>query len=344
MPVDYVLGIDQGGTHTRAAVCTLEGEIMAACTGEGACHAYVGMDIAMSAIRETAQAALARAGIQPEQVRCLFAGLTGADWPDEYPLLQDNLLRLGLGQPVYVTNDSLIALRGGTDQPYGAVLIAGSGGNCAIRSPDGQEFIYAYYHDADLQGGHALGRRVLNALYQAETGREAQTRLKARVLGFYGLADMDGLLRADVEGRLSPDIKELAPLLFEEAFHGDPVAAQIVRAFAEGCAGLVAAGLRRFDMTGLELDVVLSGSVFKAQGPLLVETMAACLHQVAPRARLVNARYEPVVGAVLLGLERLGISVDERIQKNISKSARAHRLLRSSRRKTQVSQLTIHHS
>lgn len=327
--MDYVLGIDQGSTHTRAAVCALDGEILAASAGKGACHAYDGMEAAMSTIRDTARNALARAGIDPRQVKCLFAGLTGADWPDEYPLLQENLLRLELCKQACVTNDSIIALRGGTEQSYGAVLVAGSGGNCAVRSPSGQEFIYAYYHDADLQGGQALGRRVLNAIYQAETGREVETSLKGRVLGFYGLPDVDGLLRSDVESRLCPELKELAPLLFEESYHGDAVAAKIVRSFAEGCAGLVTAGLRRFGMTGLELDVVLSGSIFKARGPLLVETISACVHQTAPRARLVNARYEPVVGAVLLGLEILGIRPDAPVKENIQKSARAHHLIRA---------------
>jgi N-acetylglucosamine kinase-like BadF-type ATPase len=326
--MNTVLGIDQGSTYTRAAICTTQGQIVAACTGSGACHAYDGMEAAMSAIRETAWAALGQAGITPREVNCLFAGLTGADWPDEYSLLQDNLLRLGLCEQVHVTNDSMIALRGGTDQPYGAVLIAGSGGNCAIRSPSGQEFIYAYYHDADLQGGHALGRRVLSAIYRAETGREVETSLAERVLEFYGLSNVDALLRCDVERRLSPDIKELAPLLFEEAYRGDAAAAKIVRSFAEGCAGLVAAGLRRFGMTGMELEVVLSGSVFKARGPLLIETMAACIHQAAPRARLVNARYEPVAGALLLGLEWLGIPMDARIRSNLHHSAKLYHLIR----------------
>jgi N-acetylglucosamine kinase-like BadF-type ATPase len=286
------------------------------------------METAMAAVREAAAAALAGAAVSPEDVACLVAGMTGADWPDEYPLLRANILMLGLCSRVTVTNDSLIALRGGTEKSYGAVLIAGSGGNCAVRSPSGEEFIYAYYHDGDLQGGHALGRRALQAIYRAETGREAESALKARVLGFYGFQTVDALLRADVEDRLDPDIKELAPLIFEEAWCGDPVAGYIVQDFARGYAGLAAAALRRLGMADLEVEVVLSGSIFKARGPLLVETLAAALRQAVPRARLVNARYEPVVGAVLLALEAMHIPIDAPIKDQIEKSAQHLGLIR----------------
>ncbi len=98
--------------------------------------------------------------------------------------------------------------------------------------------------------------------------------------------------------------------------------------FAKGYAEAAAVWLRRFNMTGLELDVVLSGSIFKARTPRLVETIAAGIHAVAPQAKLVNARYEPVVGAVLLGLEEMGIEVTNEIRANIEASASRLGLIR----------------
>ena len=48
----------------------------------------------------------------------------------------------------------------------------------------------------------------------------------------------------------------------------------------------------------------------------------------APKARLVNARYEPVVGAVLLGLEALNIQINGSVKKNIDKTAYQLELIR----------------
>jgi len=325
----HVLGIDQGSTHTRAALCDLHGNIVGVGKSYGACHAYDGMDKAMSAVKSASEAALEQAGLTPTAIGVLFDGCTGADWPDEYGLLENALLSLGLCSNVHVANDAIIALRGGTEARYGAILIAGSGGGCAIISPGGEKFIYQYYHDDDLQGGGALGRRALNLIYRAETGREPATRLTGLVLAKFGLPNVDALLRADAEHRLPADeIRHIAPLIFQAACQGDHVACKILRAFGEGMAELVTAGLMRFNMTGLDVDVVLSGSIFKGQGSLLPEVIAANIHMIAPKARLVNARYEPVVGALLLGLEEVGVKVDEQIRRNIEDSSQELNLVR----------------
>jgi hypothetical protein len=137
------------------------------------------------------------------------------------------------------------------------------------------------------------------------------------------------LMRADVEDRLpAAERLDLALTLFEEDLSGDAIAGQIIDSFAQGYAAATVAWLRRFEMTGLELDVVLSGSIFKAHTPRLVETVAAGIHAAVPRARLVNAHYEPVVGAVLLGLEEMGIAISPAIQANLEVSASRLGLIR----------------
>jgi N-acetylglucosamine kinase-like BadF-type ATPase len=305
--MDYILGIDQGASKTHAAVCDLDGRVLGVGRARGAYHSLHGMETAMGAVREAAAAAVAQAGVGPGRAALLYGGLTGADWPDEYALLQGRVAALGLAERVEVTNDSIVALRGGTSAPYGAVLVAGTGGNCAVRAPGGASFIYHYYHDDELQGGSALGRHTLRAIYRAATGREPETALTAAVLGELGLPDVDALLRADCEGRLAAgQVAGLAPLLLACAHAGDEVAARIVGGFGRGLAELVAAGLRRLGLVETPLEVVLSGSVFKGPGRLLQAAIGLELRAAAPRAWLVDARYEPVVGALLLGLEALG--------------------------------------
>jgi N-acetylglucosamine kinase-like BadF-type ATPase len=132
-----------------------------------------------------------------------------------------------------------------------------------------------------------------------------------------------------VERRLpSERVKELAPLLFLVAAGGDPIACRIVSEFAAGMAELVTAGLVRFAMTGLSLEVVVSGSIFKARGTGLLDEMEAGIRKVAPLARLVNARYEPVAGALLLGLEALGGKLDGEVEANIEAGCRELGLIR----------------
>ncbi|MCJ7700972.1 MAG: hypothetical protein MUO62_05275 [Anaerolineales bacterium] len=116
--------------------------------------------------------------------------------------------------------------------------------------------------------------------------------------------------------------------MFAEAARGDQAAGQILTAFGQGCAELLINGLQRLDMSTLEVEVVLSGGIFKNQNPIIKETIAAQLKRHTPKAHLVEARYEPVVGAVLLALEEADIMVTAEIKANIDQSARALGLIR----------------
>jgi hypothetical protein len=60
--------------------------------------------------------------------------------------------------------------------------------------------------------------------------------------------------------------------------------------------------------------------VFKGQGPLLVDTVTQVVHRAAPRAGIVLPDFEPVVGAVLLALESLGLEIDETVYANLRAS------------------------
>ncbi|RPI81764.1 MAG: hypothetical protein EHM41_19935, partial [Chloroflexi bacterium] len=307
----FILGIDQGSTHTRAVICDSAGVILGLGKTFGACHSIDGMERAMKAVAEAAQMAREAAKVDSNQIELLFGGLTGADWRDEYDLLTENLEMLQLANQVRVVNDSIIALRGGTQASYGAILIAGTGANCAILSPSGESYIYHYYVDDYLQGGTGLGRSALWTIYRAETGREVQTKLTEAVLEALEFASVDELLRAQAERRLPHDrVKELAPLIFRLAKEGDFAAQKIIRAFGVGLAELVTAGFRRFSMREIDVEVVLSGSIFKGPGTLLQDTIQAEIQRDAPHARLVNSRYEPVVGAMILGLEACGVEID----------------------------------
>jgi N-acetylglucosamine kinase-like BadF-type ATPase len=323
-----VLGIDQGGSHTWAAIGGVDGRLLALGSGGGASHAGVGMERAMAEVDRAARIALRIANIEPRQLSLIFGGLTGADWPDEYLLLRENIQALDLCQHVEVTNDSIIALRGGTSKPYGAVLIAGSGGNVAVRSPAGEEFHYGYFHDAAYQGGGALAEHAFTAICRAHSFRAKPTLLADLFCAHYGLKSLDALTRAHFDGRLKEGA-ELAPLVFEACRQGDSTAAEIICRFAEGYAEMARALLERYGMQQLDVEMVLSGGVFKSTCVLLRETLLSEVRRSVPLVRLVDARYEPVVGAVLLGLERLGIDTSTpEFQTHLDESAHSLGLVR----------------
>jgi hypothetical protein len=70
-------------------------------------------------------------------------------------------------------------------------------------------------------------------------------------------------------------------------------------------------------MQDLEFEVVLAGSVFKGVGPLLIDTITQEVHREAPKVAIVRARFEPVIGSVLLAYDALGIPVSEQMYANL---------------------------
>ncbi len=301
-----ILGVDQGSTKTVAIVAEADGRILGKGLGPGACHFFDGLEKAMAAVSAAARQALAQAGMAPGAIRSISAGMAGANWPEEITALAEGLSALFPGASAKVHNDCLIALRGGTASPVCGVICAGTGLNAALRGPDGVTHVYNNYIEDLDQGASGLGRRTLRAVFLAEIGILPPTRLTAGALAHFGLEQVDQLLLAYQRQQLSRPVATICPELFEVAAAGDPVALDLLADFGVSVSRYLVAGIQKFGLQDQALDIVVSGGVFKARHPLLFETVSTEMQRVAPRARVVNALYEPVVGALLLALDETG--------------------------------------
>jgi N-acetylglucosamine kinase-like BadF-type ATPase len=112
----------------------------------------------------------------------------------------------------------------------------------------------------------------------------------------------------------------LVPLVFEAANEGDQVAQDLVVRVGTEVGTTANAIVKRLGLEATDVEVVLGGSVFKGKGPLLVDTVSQVVCRVAPRATIVLPEFEPVVGAVLLALEGLGLEVNEAVYANVRAS------------------------
>jgi N-acetylglucosamine kinase-like BadF-type ATPase len=117
---------------------------------------------------------------------------------------------------------------------------------------------------------------------------------------------MEKLISAVHLGRLSEaETMQLTPVLFEVAASGDAVAEGLVRRQAVEVVALAVAAMRRLDVLDEEFVVVLGGGVLTAGHPLLMDEIHRLLLAAAPLASTTVVRTPPVVGAALLGLDRI---------------------------------------
>jgi N-acetylglucosamine kinase-like BadF-type ATPase len=316
----YVVGVDGGTTKTIALVADDQGHLLSAVRGGGSNWSGEDVAIPMKVVVDTVREATDRASLTSQQIDLGVFTLAGADWPEDHIRRSEFLSQARIVQRVQVKNDSFGGMRAGLHKPYGMVLAAGTGMNAAVITPHGTEWAFGYYET--FGGAGTLVQDAFAAVLRAEDGRGQPTLLTGLMLTHLGYPTVEALLRASVLHQVDHGkFYAFAPLVFEAALKGDPVAEELVVRQGRGLAEYATAMARRFQMCDIEFDIVLAGSLFKGVGPLLVDTITQEVRQVAPKAHIVRARFEPAVGAVLLAYDALGIQVTDAIYARLEETA-----------------------
>jgi N-acetylglucosamine kinase-like BadF-type ATPase len=307
-----VLAVDGGNSKADVALVARDGRLLAAVRGPTISHQQVGIDQGMDRLRGLVAKAAARADLAlPADGPVAEIGLyclAGADFPREVRLLSRALARTGLGARTDVLNDTLAPLRAGTRRPYGVVVICGAGVNAAGIGPSGQTARLAALGpiSGDAGGGRDLGMGALGAAVRARDGRGERTILETLVPAHFNLPRPESVTRAIYDGRIPTDrVRELAPVTFAAAGKGDAVARRLLDELADELALMAIAMIRRVGLVRREFDVVLAGGVFLNRDEPFIERLAAAIRAVAPGANPAPLRVQPLLGAALLGLDRL---------------------------------------
>jgi N-acetylglucosamine kinase-like BadF-type ATPase len=322
----YVLGVDGGATKTHALVADETGRVLGFGQGDGSNHQVHGLQPAMHEILRAVRSALQVSGLLPSSISLGSFCLAGADLPEDYNLLKDAVEALNLAQIVMIKNDTMAALRSGTTRSWGVVVICGTGFNAAGISPGGSEIILPALGSisGDWGGGSDLSQEMIRAVMRAWDGRGSATLLTEMVLDALSAGSVEELLRMLYHKQIDPQRRiGLVPLLFEAAEQGDRVAQELIVRLGTEVAVSANAIIRRLALTDEDVEVVLGGSVFKGRGRLLIDTVTRLVHEVAPKAQIVRPQNEPVVGAVLLALEAIGVVVDEAQYRVLEESLRS---------------------
>ena len=195
------------------------------------------------------------------------------------------------------------------------------------------EFAYNNYAEANEKYISAaesvdLAEEALRLVSRAWDGRGQPTLLTELVLSELGFQTVEEMITRIYEGQLDcypgdfdqRRVLSLVPLVFEAAELGDRVARDLLVRVGTEVGTTANAVIKRLGLETTDVQVVLGGGVFRGPGSLLLDTVTESIHQVAPRATIVLPQFEPVVGAVLLALEALGIEIDEAVYANLRSS------------------------
>ncbi len=305
-----VLGVDGGGSKTHAVVTDELGTVRGFSTAGPSNWEAAGLRGAADALREGSTRALEAASGGLGQLDAAAFGLAGLDWASDEPRLRGVLDEFGLPAAYVLVNDAFVALRAGTPEPHGVVLVAGTGAIAGGRNRAGQTYrtLGQGAGLGDVGSASDVSEKAVRAVADAYTGRGPTTVLTEELCSLGGCHSALEFLEQYSRGIEPP--RSAAPLVMRAAEAGDDVARSIVEWAGAALGESAALVARHLDMLDDEFDVVLSGGLFRAGNPLLMDAISRALHPHAPRARPVVLQVPPVVGSVLLALDSVGIALD----------------------------------
>lgn len=328
-----VIGIDAGGTATRAVLATADGACVGFGVGGSGNPTSSGIPTAITGVRSAVATALGQAGAALADVAGMVVAMAGhdarggvSDW------ILDPLREEGFRGTLAHESDLLAMFSSGSVAPLGYGVVCGTGAS-AVRVEDGRITATADglgWLLGDRGSGFWIGREAAVAVAGELDGVGPATALTPRVLEALGgtAADartpgregravgLDRLVRA-VYGQRPVQLAGLAPLVFAAAEAQDPVAERILHDAGEAIVRTLALVEERPG------PLVVGGSIVSRDGAPQRRLRAHLAETFGEQPFVVVD--SGAAGAAVLALRHAGIVVDEamrvRLRDEISRAA-----------------------
>ena len=314
----YFLGADVGSSKTQILIADEKGRTVGFGFAGPGNHQTVGYNGMFSALQRGVNKALTEAGISVKDISGAGFGISGYDWPSDKPRMLEIITRLGLQAPLEMHNDAVLGLVAGAEDGWGIAVVSGTGCNCWGWDKDrGQIGRVTGFGDltGEAAGSTELVYRAMQLVAYAWTKRGQETALTQGFIDCVDAKDIVDLLEGYTTDHYQID-GNAAPLVFQVAEKGDPVARQLLHWAGSELGELAQAVIRQLNFQSLKFDVVMVGSMFEG-GQLLIDPMRQTIQQLAPGARLVRLSVPPAVGALLIGMQAGGLQPTPEIHKTL---------------------------
>lgn len=296
--VDLLLGIDGGGSKTRALIGDRSGAVLGTGIAPSSNYQSVGFATATASIDHAIFAALHAAGIESRQAfGAACFGLAGVDRPEDRRLWDQWLRERDFVQRWTIVNDAELVLAAGTPEGWGVALICGTGSIAYGRAPDGRSARAGGWGHliGDEGSGYDIGIQALRLATQTADGRAEAHAMLAAILDQWQLSQATDLIGYVYRPEMTRGtIAQLAQRVMALAEGGDRPARKLVDHAAMELGRMVRAVATQIDLQSPPLAL---GGGLLGGSPLLQQA----LHETAD-IRLGPVRHvtDPAQGALVL--------------------------------------------
>lgn len=196
----YVIGVDAGGTRTRAVCVGLDGSLLGQAFGHGGSPTH--NDDARDQVAQTVAAAIADAALPATEAVGLCAGMAGLHHATDREWAQTFFEVPDLSCPLDLVNDAVIAHTGAFAGAPGVIVVAGTGSMIMAITATGEQIDSGSYHHY-AGGARHLAYDVMARILTGQAG-VGDSDLIAAVLGAWDTANLINLRRRALEVERDP--------------------------------------------------------------------------------------------------------------------------------------------
>ena len=320
----YWLGVDGGGTNTRAKIyfapldpaIDLENYLVGEGRSDAANFHRVGLESSAASVKSAITDACLNAKISITQLAGACIGLAGVSHPDNHKKMSDAIKAAMPQFEFELVTDARVALAGATAGKPGVVVIAGTGsiaygvdahGNVARAGGWGPAL-------GDEGSGTYIGRRALEAVMTAYDHRTHEdTKLTEKVCRHFHVNSPVELPTViyDPASNAMQEIAQLSKEVVEAANEGDETAIAILKNAAHELARAVIAVIEQLKMKDEAFRVGYVGGVFSS-GELMLAPLRAEIMEFAPHALIGAPLHSPMIGAAQMAMGNVMSSLNRK--------------------------------
>jgi len=295
-----VLGIDGGGTSTRAVLADLDGNVLGRGEAGPGNPKSAGLDVALEEFQRAIEGAYSAAQRKAAPVDAICLALAGAGRAEDRPPIEEWARAGRVAETVAIVADAVAVLAAAAPEIIGVSMIAGTGSMVYGRDQDGSETRAGGWGAlfGDEGSGYVLAVAGLRAAVRAFDGRGPSTTLLPAFLDRLKLTEAGGLVTTLYSpGWDKRRIAALATVVTTCADGGDDIANGLLQDGAEELTKAAVAVAERLAWNAKPMVAMAGGLIANAAGfrGLLETSLAQSQH--FGRTVLVT---EPALGSVAI--------------------------------------------
>ncbi|MFB4167756.1 N-acetylglucosamine kinase [Virgibacillus sp. JSM 102003] len=304
--MEYVAGIDGGGTKTKAVIADMDGIIVAETTAGPTNPNVMSRENLIQTLEMMFKDLKAQFPEAFEHISGLFAGISGVGNAAAKADLEGILEQMvPIGVPVCVEADTVNALYSGTYGEPGIVQISGTGSiTYGMNHQSERDRVGGWgYLFGDEGSGYDIGRQGIIAALKASDGRGKKTNLLEMICTSFAVTHpYDLIQRIYASPTPKSEISPVSKLVFEAYKQNDLVAKEIIANTMSDLSISIRTLYGKLFKPDEEVKVVLCGGVFSDEEvlPRLLETDLQDYKNVKITIPVMSPVGGSIIGAYLL--------------------------------------------